>query len=91
MCDGTGHIKQSLVVVDEIEASLRHLVTSQNEKKLTLVTHPYIYAYLTKGWLKSMAHKWMRTYHVRLDMRQSEKYGLLEFRFFHANGDEIQM
>lgn len=91
MCDGTGHIKQSLVVVDEIEASLRHLVTSQNERKLTLITHPYIHAYLTKGWLASPCHKWMRKYHVRLKMKQLEKYGLLEFKFFHANGDEIQM
>lgn len=91
MCDGTGHIKQSMVVVDEIEASLRHLVTSQNERRLTLITHPYIHAYLTKGWLASPSHKWMRKYHVRLKLRQMEKYGLLEFKFFHKNGDEIQM
>ena len=91
MCDGTGHIKQSLVVVDEIEASLRHLVMSQNESHLRLVTHPYVNAYLTRGWLRSLQHQWMRRYHVRLDMQQSESYGLLEFRFFHKNGDEIQM
>lgn len=91
MCDGTGHIKQSMVVVDEIEASLRHLVTSQNEHRLTLITHPYIYAYLTKGWIASPRHKWMRKYRVYLKMKQMEKYGLLEFKFFHDNGDEIQM
>ena len=91
MCDGTGHIKQSLVVVDEIEASLRHLATAQQERRLTLVTHPYIHAYITKGWLRSLQHRWMRQYHVNLKMKQSATYGLLEFRFFHANGDEIQM
>ena len=91
MCDGTGTIKQSLVVVDEIEASLRHLVTTQNEKRLRLVTHPYIHAYLTKGWLKSMRRTWMRRYHMRLDIDASETYSLLEFKFFHKNGDEIQM
>lgn len=91
MCDGTGHIKQSLVVVDEIEASLRHLVTTQHEKHLILVTHPYIFAYLTKGWLKSIAHKWMRRYHTHLKVQQNEQLGLLEFKFSHSNGDEIQM
>ena len=91
MCDGTGHIKQSLVVVDEIEASLRHLVTSQNEHRLTLITHPYIHAYLTKGCLRSLRCKWMRRYRMWLDLKSSEKYGLLEFKFFHHNGDEIQM
>ena len=91
MCDGTGHIKQSLVVVDEIEASLRHLVNSQNEKHLRLMTHPYVHAYLNQGWLRSLRHQWMRRYHVRLDMQASESYSLLEFKFFHTNGDEIQM
>ncbi len=90
-CDGTGHIKQSLVVVDEIEASLRHLATAQGERRLTLVTHPYINAYITRGWLRSLQHRWMRKYHVSLRAKQSEQYGLLEFKFLHSNGDEIQM
>ena len=91
MCDGTGHIKQSLVVVDEIEANIRHLATAQGERRLTIVLHPYIHAYLTRGGLRSLRHQWMRRHHVRLKMESSEKYGLLEFKFFHSNGDEIQM
>ena len=90
-CDGTGTIKQSLVVVDEMESSLTYLLTASNEKRLTIVMHPYIHAYLTKGWLKSIRHRWQRKHRVRLDMKPSEQYGLLEFKFFHANGDEIQM
>ena len=91
LCDGTGHIKQSIVVVDEIESSLKHLVTSQNEHRLTLVVHPFIHAYLTKGGLLSVRHRWMRRHRVRLTVRQSDKYGLLEFKFFHSNGNEIEM
>jgi len=91
-CDGTGHIKQSLVVVDEIESSLKFLLTSAIEKRLTLVTHPFVHAYLTKGgWLKSLRSQWKRKYHVKLDIQPSEKYSLLDFKFFHENGDEIQM
>lgn len=90
-CDGTGHIKSSLVIVDEIESSLKYLLTSSNEKKLTLITHPYVYAYLTKGWLRSLKSQWSRKYHVHLTVESSEKYSLLDFKFFHANGDEIQM
>ncbi|MBP5526912.1 MAG: Rne/Rng family ribonuclease [Bacteroidales bacterium] len=91
MCDGTGHIKQSLVIVDEIEANVRHLATAQGERRLTIVMHPYIHAYLTKGGLRSLRRKWMRRYHLHLDMRASESHALLEFKFFHSNGDEIQM
>lgn len=90
-CDGTGTIKSSLVVVDEIEASLKYVLTSSNEKHLTLVTHPYVQAYLTKGWFKSLKSRWGRKYHVKLTVNPSEKFSLLDFKFFHANGDEIAM
>ena len=90
-CDGTGHIKQSLVVVDEIELSLKYLLTQSHEKRLTLVTHPYVNAYLTHGLFKNLRWEWIKKYRVWITMRPSEKYSLLDFRFFHANGDEIQM
>lgn len=89
-CDGTGTIKSSLVVVDEIESNLRYLMSSQNEKKLTIITHPYVYAYLTKG-LNSIRRRWMLKYKLRLTFKPSESYGLLEYKFFNASGDEISM
>lgn len=89
-CDGTGTIKSSMVVVDEIEANLRYLFTVQNEKQLTVITHPYIYAYLTKG-LFSMANKWMLKYKKRVIVKPSEGYSLLEYRFFNTLGEEISL
>lgn len=89
-CDGTGNIKSSLVVVDEIESNLRYLMSSQNEKKLTIITHPYVYAYLTKG-LKSIRLQWMYKYKINLTFKPSETYGLLDYKFFNAAGDEISM
>lgn len=89
-CEGTGTIKQSLVVVDEIESNLRYLMSSQNEKGLTIVTHPYIQAYLTKGVL-SQRIKWMWTYKAKISIKSSEQYNLLEYKFFNSNGDEITM
>lgn len=89
-CDGTGNIKSSLVVVDEIETNLRYLMSSQNEKKLTVVTHPYVYAYLTKG-INSMRMQWMYKYKLRLTIKPSESYGLLDYKFFNAIGDEIAL
>ena len=89
-CDGTGTIKSSLVVVDEIESNLRYLCSSQNEKQLTIIVHPYVYAYLTKG-LLSIRLKWMYKYRVRLKVRSSESYGLLSYKFLNASGDEIAL
>ena len=89
-CDGTGTIKSSLVVVDEIESNLRYLTSSQNEKKLTIVAHPYVYAYLTKGF-PSIRLQWMRKYRIIIKIKSSESYGLLNYKFFNAAGDEIAL
>ncbi|MCQ2294897.1 MAG: Rne/Rng family ribonuclease [Bacteroidales bacterium] len=89
-CDGTGTIKSSLVVVDDIESNLRYLINSQNEKKLTVITHPYVFAYLTKG-INSIRLQWVRKYKIRLTVKPSETYGLLDYKFFNAAGDEISM
>lgn len=89
-CDGTGTIKQSMVVVDEIESNLKYLLTAQAEKKITLVTHPYIHAYLTKGFM-SRRLLWIRKYKASIKIEPQQSYNMLEYRFFNANGEEIQI
>lgn len=89
-CDGTGTIKSSLVVIDEIESNLRYLSSSQNIGRLTIETHPYIHAYLTKGF-KSIRRQWQKKYKTRLTIKPVEKYNLLEFRFFDSTGDTIEL
>ncbi len=89
-CDGTGTIKSSLVVIDEIESNIRYLSSSQNIGHLTIETHPYIHAYLTKGF-KSIRRQWQKRYKMRLAIKPVEKYNLLEFRFFDSTGDTIEL
>lgn len=91
MCDGTGHIKQSLVVVDEMESNLHFIITSQNEHRYTIVTHPYIHAYLTRGGLRSIRVRWMLKYRTWLSVKPSERMGLLEYKFLNADGTEIEL
>lgn len=89
-CEGTGTIKSSLVVVDEIESNIKYLQSAQREKKLTIITHPYIYAYLTKG-LFSRRMEWMRQYRMNIQIKPAESYNLLDYRFFNAQGEEISL
>ena len=89
-CEGTGTIKSSFIVVDEIESNIRYLSDSQNERRLTIITHPYVEAYLTKGFM-SVRRKWSRQYHMRLAIKPSEQLGLLEYKFLNAQGEEISL
>ena len=90
LCDGTGNIKSSLAIIDEIESNLKYLLTVQNEKKLTLVAHPYIYAYLTKGF-KSKRMGWFWMYKKWIKIIPSETYNLLEYVFLNKDGEEITL
>lgn len=90
-CDGTGTIKSSLVVVDEIESNVKYLQNTQNNQKLTILTHPYVEAYLNKGWVKSIRRQWSKKYHTKLEIKPMEKFSLLEYRFLDSTGEEISM
>lgn len=90
-CDGTGTIKSSLVIVDEIESNVKYLQNTQNNQKITILTHPYVAAYLNKGWLRSLRCKWSRKYHARLVVTPMEDFNLLEYKFLDATGEEISM
>ncbi len=89
-CDGTGTIKSSLVVVDEIESNLRYLSSSLNVSKLTIETHPYIQAYLTKGF-RSLRRQWQKKYKMRLTINAVEKLNLLEYNFLDSTGELIEL
>ena len=90
MCDGKGTIKSSLAIVEEIEANINYLFTVQNEKALTIITHPYIQAYLTKGLISKrmkLCHKYRKSIKIKPDTTIS----LGEYKFLNQNGDEIEM
>lgn len=89
-CGGSGKIKPSIILLDEIESNLRYLIQEQNEKSLSIRVHPFIFAYLTKG-LFSIRLKWFFTYKKWIKVLQSNSYHFLEYRFFNKLDDEIKL
>lgn len=90
-CNGTGKISSTLLLEDEIEKNLSYLFT-HNHKELTIVTHPILHAYLTKGffWNNKLA-KWKRKFGKKITAVADTSYHLTEFKFFDENGDEIKL
>ena len=60
-CDGTGEIRSSIVLLDDVENNLSFILEEQNEKNITLCVHPYIEAYITSGFI-SRRLKWFFKY-----------------------------
>ncbi len=89
-CDGTGEIKASILIMDEIENNIRFFVQEQNEKSLKLILHPYLEAFLNRG-IFSQRWKWARKYKVKLKVEPSNAYHLMEYHFFNAAEEEIKI
>jgi ribonuclease G len=90
-CNGTGKISSTLLLEDEIEKNLSYLFT-HNHAALTIVTHPILHAYLTKGFFwNSQIAKWKRKFGKKISVVGDTSYHLTEFKFFSENGDEIKL
>jgi ribonuclease G len=89
-CDGSGEIRPSVLLTDDIENNISYLIREQNESHLMLWVHPYVYAYLTKGWF-NIRWKWSRKYKMKIHIEPQSSYHFLEYHFFNKLGDEIKM
>lgn len=87
-CNGTGTIKSSSLLIDEIENNLRYLLLDQNENNITVQVHPFIHAYLTKG-LFSIRIKWQWKYHKKIHIKEIKTFHVMQYSFLNTNGDEI--
>ncbi len=90
VCEGTGEIRASVSLVEDIENQINYLLHEQNETSLKLIVHPFLYAHLTKG-LISIHTKWYFTYKKWIPLSFSNTYHFLEYHFFNKNGEEIKL
>jgi ribonuclease G len=89
-CGGSGEIRPTALLTDDIENNLSYLIREQNEKNLTVIVHPYVYAFLTHGWF-NYRWKWWRKFSQRIRIQKQVSYHFLEYHFVNRNGDEIKM
>lgn len=89
-CHGKGVIKSSIFFDSVLEGKLKLLVKKLGVKKLTLHVHPYVYAYLNQGFI-SLRRKWQWRYGFGVKVIPSQKLAFLQYEFYDADGQEIDM
>lgn len=89
-CNGTGKITASILVSDNIEKHLDHLLVKQNEKTLVLALHPYLHAYFTNGFI-SQRMRWFMKYKRWINLVSDTSMGITDFKFLNKEGEEIQL
>ena len=77
-CGGKGKIQPSLFFTDQIVEQLEQEY-AEHGRGLQLHLHPFIYAYVCRGWWNSLKNQWKRKYGVKIVENQS--LGMLETRF----------
>lgn len=89
-CKGTGTIRSSILLIDDIENNFNYILVEQNEKSITLCVHPYIEAYIKQG-LISRQMKWYFKYGQWIKVKANPSYQITEFRFLNAKDEEIKL
>ena len=86
-CMGKGKIQPSILFTDQVGEECERMFEAHG-RGLRLHLHPYVYAYVCRGWWASLKAQWRRQYGVRVVENQS--LGMLEMRFFDAEGKRIE-
>ncbi len=89
-CDGTGEIRASIMLMDDIENNLNYILSEQNEKGVSLCVHPYIEAYIKSG-LISRRLKWLFKYGKWIKVKGMPSFHLTEFNFLNIKEEEIKL
>jgi len=90
-CNGTGKINATILLEDDIERDFNFILQSRPKAKLSLKVHPYVYAYLKRGFHKSIQVKWWRKFHTWLRIEEDSDFALIKYKFFDENDDEIRL
>jgi ribonuclease G len=89
-CNGTGTIRPTVLLLDDIENNFNFILEEQNEKNITLCVHPYIEAYIKKG-IFNRQMKWYFKYNQWIKVKSNPAYQITEFHFFSSKDEEIKL
>ena len=89
-CNGTGKIKSSILFTDQLEGKIDRLVNKIGIKKFYLHVHPYVAAYINQG-IMSLKRKWQMKYGLGVHIIPSQKLAFLQYEFYDAKGEFLDM
>ena len=89
-CFGKGTINSSILFTDQLESKIDNLVNKIGVKKFYLHVHPYVAAYINKGFF-SQKRRWQLKYGRGVHIVSSQKLAFLQYEFYDSNRQFIDM
>ena len=87
-CMGKGKIQASILFTETLEEQIATLYAIHG-RGLRLHLHPYVTAYVSRGWLTSLRWQWLCRYGLHVIENQS--LGMLEARFYDKKRQPVQL
>lgn len=88
MCKGTGKVTPTILFADELDLKILYAFKDLSKSKLTLKVHPYLAAYLTKGF-PSIRLKWFMKYFKWVKIVSVPSFLLTEYNLLDENNELI--
>jgi len=90
-CLGKGKINSSVLFTEQIEEKLDYLVNDLKVKDFVLHIHPYVYAYICKGFFSNIKRTWRKKFGRGCEIIPSQDLGFLQYKVFDKKGVEIDL
>jgi len=87
-CNGTGQIRASILLDNEIENHLKMLLETRKVSFIEIQVHPFVAAFFNRG-LLSLSFKWSLRYKCRIKVVANSSYDFLQHRFFNRDKEEL--
>ncbi len=89
-CNGSGKVNPTSLITDDIERDMRYILNSRPKSKLVLTTHPYVEAFLKKGFM-NFQKRWFLKHNKWIKINNNADFSLNEFKFYDSQNDEIRL
>ena len=88
-CNGTGKAQPAILFPEMVKNEVSVLIQEHKPSKIDLMVHPFIAAYLKKGFF-SEERKWRKELGCKINIQSAESLHFMEYKVINAEGEEIQ-
>lgn len=87
-CKGSGKVSNVIFITEHIFNKLQNVL--KVNKKITLTVHPFVYAYLTQGFISEFM-QWQWKLKTRIRLRKNSSLGVVDYQFTDQQGELVNV
>jgi ribonuclease G len=89
VCRGSGEVKPTILVVDDIEHSLNFIYSELKVRNIIIKVHPFVSTYLRSG-IVPFKFKWIFKYKMWIRIKPSQALHLIDYKILDKNGKDLE-